>query len=350
MKNISDIDKNFIISQDVFCQDMVLHDCRDDGFSLHGIFYQNGKYRRMPEEAADGINAGVKELHSNTAGGRIRFRTDSKYVAVFAKMSGLCSFSHMPLTGTSGFDVYVDNTFHGLIIPPVDCKGEYDGTVELDGQMHDILIDFPLYNDVEAVTIGLSDNASVLPANEYRIKAPVVIYGSSITQGACASRPGLSYEAILSREMGFDYINLGFSGAAYGEAQMAEYIAEMDMSCFVMDYDHNAPDIAHLKATHEPFYHIIRERQPDLPIIITSAPNARIAEPEWEARRALIRDNCSRFISEGDENLWYIDGNALWGSDGWDNCTVDTRHPNDLGLWRMSRAFASVLKEIFECY
>lgn len=344
--NISDIDKNFIISRDVFRPDMVLHDCLDIGFSLHGVFFQRGKFRRIPEEAAAGINAGVKELHSNTAGGRLRFRTDSQYVAVFAKMPDICTFSHMPLTGTSGFDVYVDNMFHGLIIPPTDCKGEYDGIVELDGRMHDILIDFPLYNDVEAVTVGLSENATVQSANEYRIKEPTVFYGSSITQGACASRPGLSYEAILSRELDFDYINLGFSGAAYGEIQMAEYIAEMEMSCFVLDYDHNAPDIAHLKATHEPFYRLIREQQPYLPIIIASAPNARIAEPEWETRRALIRDNYDRFVDEGDENLWYVDGNALWGSDGWDNCTVDTRHPNDLGLWRMSRALVPVLKTI----
>ena len=227
-----------------------------------------------------------------------------------------------------------------------DCKGKYDGIVELDGQMHDIMINYPLYNDVEAVSIGLSKDATVLPMGEYYIKTPVVFYGSSITQGGCASRPGISYEAILSREMDFDYVNLGFSGAAYGEPQIAEYIAKMRMSCFVLDYDHNAPDIVHLEATHEPFYRIIRKYQPHLPIVISSAPNARIAEPEWENRRSLIRENYNRFTSEGDKNLWYVDGNTLWGKDGWDNCTVDACHPNDLGFWRMARAFAPVLKEI----
>ncbi len=346
MAKISEVDKNLAVTPGTLRPDTVLHDCRESCFSLHGLLWEGDTFRRIPEKLAQNTNSGVAVLHTNTAGGRLRFRTDSDHLAVIAHLPELCSFPHMPLTGSSGFDVYVDNLFRRQIIPPIDCGGKYDGIVELDGQMHEIMIGFPLYNDVTSLTVGLSEKANILPPKPYRIEKPVVFYGSSITQGGCASRPGTSYQAILSREMDFDYVNLGFSGSAAAEQCMAEYIGGLTMSAFVMDYDHNAASLDYLRASHEPFYRTIRRLQPDLPILMTSAPNNRLSAPVWEQRRQLIRENAAGFIAEGDKNLWYIDGNDLWGTDGWDSCTVDCNHPNDLGFWRMAKAFAPALQEM----
>lgn len=109
-------------------------------------------------------------------------------------------------------------------------------------------------------------------APKYAVKKPVVYYGSSITQGACASRPGNCYESILSRRLDCDYINLGFSGSAKGEDAIVDYIIGLDMSVFVMDYDYNAPTPEHLEKTHSKMFKAIRAEHPTLPIIIMPRP------------------------------------------------------------------------------
>ena len=88
----------------------------------------------------------------------------------------------------------------------------------------------------------------------YVVEKPIVFYGSSITEGGCASRVTNAYPALLSKWLNADYINLGFSGSAKGEIPVAEFIAEQSMSAFVYDYDHNAPNPEHLAATHEAFF------------------------------------------------------------------------------------------------
>jgi len=117
--------------------------------------------------------------------------------------------------------------------------------------MRDILINFPLYNPVDEAFTGLDEDAELLPAAEYAHEKPVVFYGSSITQGACASHPGNAYCNILSRRLNTNNINLGFSGGCHGEDAMAEYLAALDMSVLVYDYDHNAESAEELQRTHE---------------------------------------------------------------------------------------------------
>ena len=116
--------------------------------------------------------------------------------------------------------------------------------------MREYTLNLPLFNEIYELYIGVEKGSSLVSHNDYRIEKPVVFYGSSITQGVEASRPGTSYESVISRNIDCDYINLGFAGCAKGEEEIAEYISEIDMSAFIMDYDHNAPDSEHLKKTH----------------------------------------------------------------------------------------------------
>ena len=180
-------------------------------------------------------------------------------------------------TGIRGFDLYAapagrmeDIVFKKTMI---STDSFYNISYEFDDCfLRDITINFPLYNDVKSLCVGLERDSVLTDAMPYSIEKPVVFYGSSVTQGACASRPGLTYPALLSRWLDVDFINLGFSGNDRGEKALADYIASIDMSAFVYGYGYNTPTVEHYEKTHYPFYDIIRKNNPDLPIIIMSPP------------------------------------------------------------------------------
>lgn len=343
--DIGTIDSNLRVDKAFEAPNVIYRDCRESPFSVHGLLWEDG-FCRMPGIVAEHTSEGVKCLSRNTAGGRIRFRTDSPYVALSCQMPSICVFPHMPLFGTTGFDLYADGVFEGTFRMPVSLKDGYDAILWFGKSgMHDVEIGFPLYNDVSSVKIGLSESALLLPPKPYRLEKPVVYYGSSITQGGCVSHPGLSYPSQISEELQIDYVNLGFSGSAKGEAVMAEYIASLEQALFVCDYDHNA-SVESLEKTHEPFFRIIRKQQPDLPVLFVSAPNFPFDETAYTARRAIIRRTYENAKQSGDCNVWFIDGETLWGKDHWDCCTMDRVHPNDLGHFRMAQVIGAVVKQI----
>lgn len=181
-------------------------------------------------------------------------------------------------------------------------------------------------------------------APDYGCEIPIVYYGSSITQGGCASRPGMCCQNILLREFDNDCVDLGFSGSALAEENIVDYMAGLSMRVFVLDYDHNAPDVAHLEATHEKTYLRIREKNPELPILMMSRPKFYL-NPENVQRRAIVRATYEKELAEGDRWVWFLDGSALMADAG-DNGTVDNIHPTDWGFCNMARAMAPVLREM----
>jgi len=194
------------------------------------------------------------------------------------------------------------------------------------------------------VFIGIDPEAQLLPPESYRNSRPMVFYGSSITQGGCASKPGDSYQAIISRALNLDYINLGFSGNARAEKSMADYISSLDMSIFVYDYDHNAPSPEYLKETHERMFLTIREKHPDLPIIMMSRPRYNIT-PDTAARLAIIKETYERAIARGDKNVYLITGRELMAickNDG----SVDGTHPTSFGFYSMAQPLIHRISEI----
>ena len=252
MFDISKIDKNFQVDTKLDKEDIKFYSIEEAPFKIYGVFKENEKYRRMPEDVAKSVSDGVYRLHSNTAGARVRFATDSPYIAINAVMGALGKMSHFPRTGSGGVDMYADGVYVKTFVPAFDITNGYESIFEFEKkEMREITINFPLYSEVKDLYIGLHNGADIKAAKPYKTDKPIVYYGSSITQGGCASRPGMSYEAIVSREFDCDYINLGFSGNAKAEDEIADYIKNLDMSVFVYDYDHNAPTTEHLKKTHE---------------------------------------------------------------------------------------------------
>jgi lysophospholipase L1-like esterase len=140
-------------------------------------------------------------------------------------------------------------------------------------------------------------------------------------------------------------VNLGFSGNAKGEPEMAELISQLEMSALVMDYDHNAPDAEHLKKTHENFFKIIRNKQPDLPIIIVTKPDFDRDIETNKMRREIIYNTYKNAVDNGDQNVHFVDGETLFGNENRDACTVDGCHPNDLGFMRMAERIYPVIKK-----
>lgn len=342
---ISEIDKNFVVETNINKTDIKFYSAKNEPFRIYGVFYEDGKWRRIPEAVAKTVSEGVYSLHAHTAGGRVRFKTDSPYIAISAKMPAMGRMSHFALCGSAGFGIYCDGVYSGSYPPPFFENGGFEGIRELGGaKMRDIVIDFPLYSEVSELYIGVSADAEVLPGNKYKIERPIVFYGSSITQGGCASRPGTAYQGFISRALDVDYINLGFSGNAKAEREISEYIKSLDMSAFVYDYDHNAPSNEHLAETHERMFLEIREAHPTLPIIIMPRPKC-IVEPFVLDRRKIIRRTYENAVARGDKNVYYIDGCELMALGG-DEGTVDTTHPTDLGFFSMAQALIPVLSKI----
>lgn len=342
------IDSNFRVETHLKEKDIRFYDVKKPPFVIYGVFRESGKYRRLPKNVAKSVNDGVYSLHTHTAGGRLRFKTDSPYIAIHAVMSGIGKMPHLALTGSAGFDVYVREEvekYSGTLIPPFDISDGYESVIRFaSSEMREITVNFPLYSEVCELYIGVSDKASVCEPEPYRVEKPVVYYGSSITQGGCASRPGASYESIISRRLNADYINLGFSGSAKAENEIAEYISKLEMSVFVYDYDHNAPTAEHLKNTHEKMFKLIRRFNPDLPVIMLSRPKFYLTKEE-ELRLEIIKNTYNNAVANGDKNVYIIDGRALMNLAG-DEGTVDGCHPNDLGFMSMADALGDVLEKI----
>ena len=345
MADISVADSNFKVQTTIDEPDIRFYDVRKAPFQICGVFYENGKFRRLPEAVAETVSDVVSRLHMHTAGGRVRFKTDSSYVAIYAKMSDVVKMPRMAAAGSAGFDLYGDGRYISTFVPSLKTTDGYESVIHFDcGKMREITIHFPLYSGVDELLIGISDRAVLCAAKPYRFSKPIVYYGSSITQGGCASRSGMAYGNILSRRLDADHINLGFSGGAKGEKAITEYISRLNMLCFVYDYDHNAPSVAHLKDTHEKMFKRIRQADPDLPILMMSRPKFYLTEEEKQ-RLEVIRTTYKNAVKNGDKNVYLIEGQKLMELAG-DEGTVDNCHPTDLGFASMAKAVGDVLENI----
>jgi len=357
---IEKVDKNLVVSTTIEEKDVVFYDVKKSPFKIYGLYNPQNEevFKRMPTNVAKATSEGVDILHTNTAGGRVRFKTDSEYIAISVKLHDIHLMAHMALCGISGFDMYEKNengyTCHKTFMPcvggsggprQIEEKGGYDGVYHFgERKMRDITLNFPLYNDVDDLYIGVEEGAQILEGDVYKYDKPIVCYGSSITQGGCASRPGNAYSNMLSRMFDADVYNLGFSGSARAEDAIADYIAGLDMKVFIYDYDHNAPNAEHLENTHEKMFKKIRENNPDLPIIIVSRPQYHYTE-DREIRRRIIMKTYQNALDAGDKNVYFINGTEFFSECG-DSATVDNCHPNDLGFMYMAKGIGKVLKEI----
>ncbi len=356
---IEDIDQNFIL-RELRNKKFAFRKITERPFEIGGFawFDRDKEFRRLPSELVSEkspLNDGAKELSWCSSGAMVRFRTNSRDIAVKAGLLNKSMLPYMPLSGRSGFDLYLKTgegfKFHGNLRPSYEnpdfveaAFGQVIGT-----EMRECVIYLPLYNGIKSMEIGLSPEAKLLAPLPFKYPNPILFYGSSITQGGCASRPGNAYTHFLTRWLDAGMINLGFAGSGRGEPAMAECISSLNLSAFVMDYDHNAPDLEHLSNTHEVFFKTIRKKQAELPIVLISKPDFNSDNMKINSkRRKVIRKTYSNAIKSGDRNVYFIDGETLFGKDNRDACTVDGCHPNDIGFLRMAENILPILKKALE--
>ena len=346
-RNAAGIDKNFDIASRINKDGLSFYDARELG--LYGVKFIDGKYRRMKEEDAAAIGENILLISSETAGGRVKFATDSKKIAVFAEYASIVRVPNYSLSATMGFDIYSGERFVGVFVPPMDAESSYESVIELSDEnagMQEYTINFPICSEVTRLLIGVTSSSKILPGKKYKNETPIVFYGSSTTQGACASHPGNAYPPILSRALDTDIINLSFWGNAKGENSMAEYIAGLDMSALVLDYDYNAPSAEHLRATHENMFKIIRKKRPDLPIIILSAPKLYPTKKDFE-RIDLIKKTYENAVKCGDKQVYFLSGSEILAPVG-DFALADNVHPGDVGFSAIANALIPILKNILK--
>ncbi|MBQ9355039.1 MAG: hypothetical protein IJT84_05105 [Clostridia bacterium] len=349
---ISQIDTNFI-REKVGNRELAFYDAKKSPFTLYGISYdyERERYCRMPDEIARTVSERAVWLSTYTAGGRIRFKTNSKTLALKVTYPNLADMSTMSLVGSSGCTIYLDKEgksyFYNSIYPTRENKTGYDGIIYFDGEEDkDITIYTPLYNAVTELFIGLDIGAKLEKGREYTNKKKILYYGSSITQGGCVSHAGNTYPAYISRWLDCDYINLGLSGSAQGEENMAKYLASLHPDVFVCGYDHNAANVEHLKITHERLFKIFREQNRNIPVVILSKPDFDSNRINNYDRREVIKATYANAKAKGDKNVYFIDGETLFSKEDRDACTVEALHPNDLGFYRIAQVLYQTLKEL----
>ena len=354
------LDKNLVVETSIKKDNVVFLDPRKEPFSIYGLYNAQNEpeYKRLPDEVAQAANEGVKESYKFTSGGRIRFSTNSAYVAIKTEWDEVAKITAMPHTGSTGFDMFVDcegyNTskYYKVFTPPHywECQNGYESVLDFkDRSLRNITIYFPLYNKVKNIYIGLEKGASVGEGKPYAISSPVVFYGSTKTEGGYVSRAGNSYPAILSRRLGFDFINLGFADGAKGDASVIDHIASLDMSAFVCDYDRDASD-EEFRATHKRMYKKIREKHPDIPYIIAAStePDIFASKTQKLFRKSVCLDTYKYALEKGDKNVYFVDGDAVFKNGSFVDCyTVDGVNITDSAAVRLAQMYESVFFKVF---
>lgn len=309
----------------------------------------NGELIRLPHRLKDQVPPAVWNLGLQPSGGRIRFRTDSSRLAIKLEYPSKPNMTNMHAFGQTGVDLYIDGVYASTAIAPTTAeKGNIiDHTFfdKLPKQDREITLYLPLYKPVTIHAIEMNDDAKLAKPRRFATAKPVVYYGTSITQGGCASRSGLSYQAILARQLNIDFINLGFSGNGKGEPAVANMVAEIDASVFVLDFSQNNPDIDSLRAVYEPFLTTVRAKHPTTPIIAITPIAASREAPKWPQFRTHITEVVTKHIANGDKRLTLIDGLTLLGPAQYDGL-VDGVHPNDLGFQWMADGLAPHIAKV----
>ena len=302
-------------------------------------------YDRLPAKAATTVPTLVWDLSHDSAGLAVRFTTDAASIQVrWTLLKPAPGMPHMPATGVSGVDLYERNEtgqwrFLANGRPTQETNLASFGLTA--GREH--LLYLPLYNGVKSIAIGVPKDKTISTPKQAQGKPlkPVLFYGTSITQGGCASRPGMAATAIVGRELDRPVINLGFSGSGKMEPEMADLLVELDPAVFVLDCLWNmTPEMVTERV--EPFVRKLRTTHPATPILL--AEDSSFCNSTPTGKGTLLRKAFDKLTQDGIKDLYFLPNTAMLG----DDCegTVDGCHPNDLGMMRQAAVFTKALRPL----
>ncbi|MGM9791294.1 MAG: SGNH/GDSL hydrolase family protein [Candidatus Cryptobacteroides sp.] len=317
-------------------------------FPLYGKARQDTKelYERLPAEFEGRSRDAVWYLGRNSAGLYVRFSSNSS--AIWCRWTAKFGnhMNHQTLVGTRGVDLYTltdkgEWRFMASGRPVLDSKVTQQRLVgNMEPRMREYMLYLPLYDGVTELAIGV-DSTAVLEAPKVdlpRSDKPIVMYGTSILQGGCANRPGMAHTSILSRRFNREVINLGFSGNALLDLEIAELMASVeDPAIYVFDYVPNAYDYL-IREKGEQFFRIVRDAHPDVPILFLEDPYFGHYEydagtkAEVDKKNAAQRELFNKLKKQGEKNIWYLKSDDMVGHDN--EAFVDGIHFTDLGMMR----------------
>jgi len=299
-------------------------------------------YDRLPAVAKDKVRAPVWDLGHDSAGMCLRFMTEATSIQIrWTLRNENLAMPHMPATGVSGIDLYMRTndgrwTFVNNGRPTSRAnQASFRVTPGTECMLY-----LPLYNRVESLQIGVpKDRALSKPVESPgRQNRPIVFYGTSITQGGCASRPGMACTAIVGRELDVPVINLGFSGNGKMEPEMADLLAELDPTVYVLDCLWNMSP-AEISGRLGPFVKVLRKARPSTPILLVEDSSVNNTTPTEKG--AILRRIYEDLKADGIRDLHLLSNRDMLGTDG--DGTVDGCHPNDLGMMRQATVFGRSL-------
>ncbi|MEA5128058.1 MAG: SGNH/GDSL hydrolase family protein [Proteiniphilum sp.] len=344
----------FIFSPLILFGQITYHDASQFPLLGKATTHTATRYERLPDSLEQISRKPVWELGKCSAGLAIRFRSNSTTIAAKWEVLYDRNMNHMTPTGIKGLDLYalVDDTWRFVNSGrPQGKTNEAIIITNMEAMEREYMLYLPLYDGITGISIGIDSNASVsLPAVDLPIrKKPVVCYGTSILQGGCASRPGMAHSNILSRWLNREFINLGFSGNALLDYEIAEVIAEVDASLYIFDFVPNATvQQMQEKAAH--FFDIIRTRRPDTPILFVEDPifthtffDQRVYK-EVNSKNKTIHEIFQTLKAHGEKNIYFLSSKDMLGDDG--EATVDGIHFTDVGFMRYSELLYPVIQKL----
>jgi hypothetical protein len=308
-------------------------------------------FDRLPAVAKGRVTENVWNLSRDSAGMLVHFRTDATTIwADYTLRKEKLAGANMTAIGASGLDLYArDDSGRWRwagVTRPAATQVRQQIVSGLAPGLRDYALYLPLFNGIEQLAIGVPPDAEFTGIAP-RTEKPIVFYGTSITHGASASRPGMTHPAILGRRLNLPVINLGFSGNGRMDAAVGELLVKIDAAVYVIDCLPNM-GAALVRERCLPLVRQLRAARPDTPIVLVEDrrnANAWILpsrEQHHTDNHAALRECFATLQAEGVSGLHYLPGDDLIGSDS--EGTTDGSHPNDLGFVRQADVFEPVLR------
>ncbi|MFA6185931.1 MAG: SGNH/GDSL hydrolase family protein [Phycisphaerae bacterium] len=349
-----------------------LNPCKDVNMVVYGLawFEQNGhKFIRLPLSEKKNVNETAWLMSLCPSSARIRFKTDSTSLRLkihhgmigtgsmpmyeVSAVNGV-SMYHMSSVAVSGIDLYIGSPgqmSYWKTVKPQDPNKEYEYLYfeKLPSMMREFTLYLPCYAELAELQIGIDSDAKILKPTEYKIKKPIVFYGTSITQGGCASRGSNGFVSVIERKLNCDVVNLGFSAGGLGELAMAQIISQIDASVYVVDSVANM-NINLMNERYEKFVRILRKNRPQTPVLLMtqihySGELLPEQAAEYKRHNEPVFDTYNKLRAEGDKKVFLFDSGEIIPVGG-DHPSVDGTHLTDRGFYMIAEGLEPKLKEI----
>ncbi|MDD6750611.1 MAG: SGNH/GDSL hydrolase family protein [Bacteroidales bacterium] len=365
----------------------------DVGAEVHGNGWESlaGRFVRLEDSAEGLVRKPVWDLSRNSAGLSLVFRSNTRRLELSFDVFGWKGMNHMPATGVSGVDLFAykpdgEELWCAAKFMPqfkeeyieVPATGSQTATAQTttapsstpsSAQARTVRvtrvaysfeqIDYeegceeyewhlylPLYNTVENFRMAVEEGCRLewVPRDE---RQPIVVYGTSIAQGACATRPGMAWTNLVERELRYPVVNLGFSGNGKLEAELFALLDQIDAGVYIIDCLPNIKVTDNFEEKLEAGIKLLREHH-SCPILVVDHSGhtndrtnlSRCFPDELNRRQAAL---VKRLRKEGIKQLYYLTRNEIaWDKDS----MVEGIHPNDRGMMQQAEAVCGKLRQI----